>query len=150
MPEDLELGEEIPFEIVKEAWNTYRLKDGTTAKARYIQSSVFKKHVEKGLQIFTEYQTVVSLSNVPKRDMGKPSDRSYSSEEMEEAVVEPDITPKVMQENWNVYKLEDGTELQVKLALAGLAKTSLYNRRGQPIYLVTTQPVVKRPRKMKP
>ncbi|MGD2201620.1 MAG: hypothetical protein PVJ38_08325 [Candidatus Bathyarchaeota archaeon] len=47
-------------------------------------------------------------------------------------------------ENWNEYKLEDGTTLKVKLVLRGVRRaTDQYGPDGAPLYVVNSQNVVR-------
>ena len=62
-----------------------------------------------------------------------------------------DFTEEV--EHWNVYKLEDGTTLKVKLVLRGIKRLQKWNPDGSPIYLINSQNIVRAvgiPAKLKP
>jgi len=52
-----------------------------------------------------------------------------------------DFTEEV--EHWNVYKLEDGTTLKVKLVLRGIKRLQKWNPDGSPIYLINSQNIVR-------
>jgi hypothetical protein len=47
------------------------------------------------------------------------------------------------EENWNVYKLEDGTTLKVKLVLRGVKRLERFEPDGSPIYLINSLNVVR-------
>ncbi|MFQ6075452.1 MAG: hypothetical protein ACE5Z5_04875 [Candidatus Bathyarchaeia archaeon] len=49
----------------------------------------------------------------------------------------------VEREDWNVYKLEDGATLKVKLVLVDVIRTPEHNPLGEPIYRIFSQNVVK-------
>lgn len=135
------LSEPIEFDAVEEPWNTYKLKDGTILKTRFILIQVIMEGVDEAanpIYIFNS-DTVVGAM-VPKELIGEPSERVYTLEERVDAI-EEELSFEVMQENWNEYKLHDGTTLKVKLALAKVARTRLHDKRGQPLYLVNTQPI---------
>lgn len=42
-------------------------------------------------------------------------------------------------ENWNLYTLDDGSTLRVKLVLLEVARLDEYNDRGEPVYMVSAQ-----------
>jgi len=46
-------------------------------------------------------------------------------------------------ENWNVYRLSDGTTLKVKLVLKGVLRLQKWNPDGSPIYLIQSQNIVR-------
>ena len=46
-------------------------------------------------------------------------------------------------EDWNVYKLEEGTTLKVKLVLKGILRLKKWNPDGTPIYLIQSQNIVR-------
>lgn len=49
----------------------------------------------------------------------------------------------VEREDWNVYRLEDGTTLKVKLVLVDVIRTPEHNPLGEPIYQILSQNIVK-------
>jgi predicted RNA-binding protein with PUA domain len=49
----------------------------------------------------------------------------------------------VEKENWNVYKLEDGSKLKMRSVVAQIIRIeNEYNPQGDPIYLVNSQNIV--------
>lgn len=46
-------------------------------------------------------------------------------------------------ENWNVYRLSDGTILKVKLVLTGVKRLKKWNPDGTPIYVINSQNIVR-------
>jgi hypothetical protein len=55
--------------------------------------------------------------------------------------IELDFTEE--KEYWNVYKLEDGTTLKVKLVLRGVKRLKKHNPDGTPIYLINSQNIIR-------
>jgi hypothetical protein len=45
-------------------------------------------------------------------------------------------------ENWNIYLLEDGTKLRVKLVVLDVARLDEYNNVGEPLYQFRAQQLV--------
>lgn len=47
------------------------------------------------------------------------------------------------EEQWNTYKLSDGTTLKVKLVLQGVKRLKRYNPDRTPIYVIQSQNIVR-------
>jgi len=74
-PEDIAEGEDVDFEEVKEYWNVYKLKDGTTLKVKLVLIGVkrLKKHNLDGSPIYViQSQNIVRAVDVPKELYAKP------------------------------------------------------------------------------
>ena len=54
-----------------------------------------------------------------------------------------DVDFEEKEEHWNVYKLSDGTTLKVKLVLTGVKRLKKYQPDGNPIYVISSQNVVR-------
>ena len=65
------------------------------------------------------------------------------SQEMPEGV---DLDWKTVKEDWNIYKLEDGTTLKIKIILKGVRRLNRYNPDGTPVYIVASQNIVSTPK----
>ncbi len=97
-----------------------------------------------GNPIFDIAAQTLIVAIVPQELKGSPGGRAYTSEEVSRAIIEDDMTFDTIREGWSVYELvNDGGQLQVKLVLAKVSRTSLYDLRGDPIYAVNTQPILK-------
>jgi hypothetical protein len=48
-----------------------------------------------------------------------------------------------IEEQWNVYKLKDGTTLKVKLIVTSVKRLKKHNPDGTPIYLINSQNIVR-------
>ena len=46
-------------------------------------------------------------------------------------------------ENWNTYKLADGTTLKIKLVLRGVKRLKKFAPDGNPIYVINAQNVLR-------
>ncbi|MEM1530745.1 MAG: hypothetical protein QXH19_03035 [Candidatus Bathyarchaeia archaeon] len=46
-------------------------------------------------------------------------------------------------EDWNVYRLSDGSILKVKLVLTGVKRLKKWNPDGTPIYVINSQNIVR-------
>ena len=47
------------------------------------------------------------------------------------------------EEHWNVYTLKDGSTLKVKLVLIGVKRLKKWNPDGSPIYIISSQNIVR-------
>lgn len=72
--------------------------------------------------------------------MGDQSRIRIGQKDLLEAI-ELDFTEE--KEYWNVYKLEDGTTLKVKLVLRGVKRLKKHNPDGTPIYLINSQNIIR-------
>jgi len=45
---------------------------------------------------------------------------------------------KILSEEWNKYKLNDGTEMRIKTVLTSVARTEDFDQQGDPVYYFTT------------
>jgi len=48
-----------------------------------------------------------------------------------------------IKEEWNEYKLKDGTTLKIKIVLIKVVRGDTYDQFGDPVYMVNTQNIVK-------
>lgn len=63
-----------------------------------------------------------------------------------------DIDFQDEQESWNVYELEDGTTLKIKLVLQGVKRLKKWNPDGSPVYVINSRNIVRAvdiPKKLK-
>lgn len=133
----------IDFEIIKEPWNIYKSKDGSTLKIRFVLIKVIKEGIdETGNPIYGINSSNVVGVIAPKNLKGTPSP-PYTPKELASSIVEDDIAFDTVSEDWNVYKLKDGVTLNIKLVLVKVSRTNKFDSRGDPIYLVNSQPIVK-------
>lgn len=137
--------EYIDFKPLKENWNLYLLEENVLLKMRFVLIKVMLKDIDEvgnpGYEI--NYHAVIGI--VPPPDLvGEPLERTYTKKEIMDSIVKDDVkVVKTIQEEWNKYKLEDGATLNIKLILTKASKTSLFDNRGEPIYNVHHQVIMK-------
>jgi len=135
------LSESLEFDIIKEPWNKYKLEDGTIIKTRFILINVVKEGTdETGKPIYNFNSDNVLGALAPKELLGTPSDKAYTIAERTSSI-EKELTFETIQEDWNEYKLSDGSIMKIKLVLVNATRTSLRDKRGQPVYLLNNQPL---------
>lgn len=135
------LREIIDFEVVKEPWNIYKLQDETILKTRFILINVVMEGIDEAKNpiYYINSDTVLGVIS-PDSLIGEPSEKRYTSEERVDAI-EQELNFEQIHEEWNEYQLKDDVTLKVKLVLTKVARTSLRDSRGQPVYLVSNQPL---------
>jgi hypothetical protein len=139
--------EYVNFEVEKESWNKYKLKDGSILKTKFVlinvlaekgfKDKVIKAKTEKGVGVeFTFQSSNVIGVEIPPNLMGEPTDVHYSPQELEASVVEDEIDFETVAESWNAYKLNGGIHMKVRNSPIRVRRTSKLDIRGVPIYLV--------------
>lgn len=149
------------FEVVREGWNRYRLlEDNTILKTKFVLINVImeknykeimeKAKTEKGLKMGFGFksQNVIGVE-VPMRSRGEPDTKKYTIKELRSSIVKEDLDFETLKETWNVYKLKNGIEIKVRNTPINVSRTSKFDDRGLPIYLVdsTADLKVKLPKK---
>lgn len=71
---------------------------------------------------------------------GEPPGMRITQKDLAEA---DDIDFSEEKEYWNIYELSDGTTLKVKLVLRGVKRLKRYKPDGTPIYLISSQQIVR-------
>lgn len=144
----------VDFEVVREGWNRYKLEDETILKTKFVLISVimernYKKIMEKaktkkGLKIGFGFksQNVIGVE-APVRLRGEPDTKTYTIEQLRSFVVKEDLDFESLKETWNVYNLENGITIKVRNAPVSVSRTSKFDSRGLPIYLVDSTADVK-------
>jgi len=137
----------VDFEVVREGWNRYRLEDETLLKAKFVLISVAmeknykemmeRAKTEKGLKMEFGFnsQNVIGVE-APERLRGEPDTKTYTIEELRSSIVKEDLDFEVQTEIWNVYKLKNGITIKARNAPISVSRTSKFDSRGLPIYLV--------------
>jgi len=130
---------ELDFEIVREPWNRYSLKDGSYVKSRYILTKVKRMEpTQRGEKhsYGAEGQTVTVITNVPENLKGPPSTRAYSPEELSSSIVVDEVEYNILSEEWNEYVVEDGTKIRIKDTVTKVSRTNKCDQGGNPVYIV--------------
>ena len=129
---------QLDFDTLKEDWNWYSLKDETRIKVKLIVVNVIKS--DSTFDVNTE--KVFGVVSPPDK-MGLRTDQRHSQEELSRSIIEDDLDFSTIKEDWNSYKLPDGTILKAKLALTKVSKTSKYDHAGDPFYVFQSAPLFK-------
>lgn len=139
------VGEYIDFKPSKEGWNLYMLEQDVLLKMKFVLIKVILEGIDEfgnpGYE--SAYQVVMGI--IPPLGLcGKPSDRVYSPKEMQDAITQAEVKiTETISEDWNEYQLNDTSKLSIKLVLTQVSKTNLFDQRGEPIYNIQHQIIIK-------
>lgn len=128
----------VDFKTRKEDFNLFELEDGSRLKTKFVLIALMK-HGEGNYSFTTQVVLGIDFA----KEIGPPDNKIYSVEELRKAVINDDLKFTQTQEGESVYDVVDGNILSVKLALASVAKTSRFDARGIPQYMVSTSPLIK-------
>lgn len=142
----------VDFKAISEPWNRYELQDGTDLKTRFILVTVIVDGLDEAGNPIYSINSDMVIGVIPAEGrIGQPSEKTYTQEEKIEAI-EEELDFETKKEDWAEYMLEDGVKLQIKLTLVKVARTSLHDPKGVPLYLVNSQPLTKAsiPKELRP
>lgn len=126
----------VNFEVIKEKWNEYSLKDGSTLKTRIILRSIFSETVgdKKEMKIDCQLGTLVFSPSL----MGPPDMTVRTVEELNNNIEIRDCPYETFSYEVNEYRLDDASTLLINTNLTNIARTKLYDKDGTRIYIVET------------
>jgi hypothetical protein len=134
LPGDLE---DLEFEIEKEAWNTYELKDGVRIKGRIILLRLARNRNLPPGQYAIQSQNMF-VTYAPNSLKGIPA-TPRSSDEIKESDM---FTVEVLNSNevWNTYNIVNtGDRIKIKLVATEVFRVKdSFDQLGQPYYIVSS------------
>jgi hypothetical protein len=164
--------DEVKFEIEKEGWNVYELTDGNhrvTLRMRAVLTQILKPKIMKikepqmigvpeemqpSRKLPTDefqltFQNIVVVSECPAELMGTPTP-PIAPIELDKIATE-EIEFAAFNEDWNIYRTENGVKLKIKLIVSSVRKANgKYDQLGYPLYVVqSTNAIVPTPPKEK-
>jgi hypothetical protein len=132
----------VEFKTISEGWSVYQLADGSVLRGRIIVLKIMKP---KPNEYAFKASTVFTV-DAPTELRGPPSNERFSPEELEKFIVEEDIEFKPLKEEWNIFEVND-ERLFIKLVVSKVSRTNKYDADGEPIYVISSQPIFKVKRK---
>jgi hypothetical protein len=135
---------ELDFEMEKEVWNKYELENNAQLRTRVVMVKFFYKHSQGVPKEYSGQFT--PISNVMPYDnyklFGKAPHAAYTPEEMQVAK-STEVSYRTIAEDWNIYRLSDGTRIKTKLVVASINRLlDRYDQYGVPIYTVNSTTVI--------
>jgi hypothetical protein len=79
----------------------------------------------------------------PPELRGKPDSRSYTAAELKLSIIDEDMDFETEREVWNLYELENGITLKMRLSVVSINKTDKFEKAGMPLYTVNSNIDVK-------
>jgi hypothetical protein len=138
----------IDFETIKENWNFYEVEDGIIIKFKVVLLKIIPTVAPVQVQIPGQGQVhpqtlAFNTANLMTILSTKEAKGTPSSLYNEIKIEKKDIPFKILTEEWNEYKLEDGKILRMKPTIVQISKAAHYDQHGDPNYLVQSQPLIK-------
>lgn len=135
-------GEPIDFEVENEVWNIYDIQDeypvklkGKAIVVKFLKTNQYNPITGEPIY-HVAYQNVF-VTFAPPELKGDPSP-PFSDQERVASIVK-EVEFKTLYEDWNVYRLKDGTKCKLKLVVTGVQRTKLYALDGDPVYNINSQ-----------
>ena len=119
----------------------YELDGGTILSAIVVVNHVLQDPTNPNV-ISISNNTNISVSVPPnsRNPRGKQSDPDMQDVP---SIIDEDVQCDILREEFNVYNLSNNMVMSVKTVVGQVRRTDLYNDRGEPIYNVDCQPVLK-------
>lgn len=126
----------LDFEIVKELWNKYTLKDGSKLKTRVILESAWfiEKDQKKNYSVNIKNMTVVMCD--PSLQ-GMKNTTKHTPEQIQQSIEVEDARYDTISYEANEYLLDDGTRILIHSNITKISRTKLFNADGDRIYNVS-------------
>jgi len=131
----------LDFEAIDEHWNVYLLSDGTKLKAKHVLLSIARTDAfdALGRPVYQPFFYTLLVALAPEELRGEPAQVVYSLRTIANAETEPVRVEKVVYDEPNIYKLEDGTVASFKLAITSIKRSlKYYDHLGMPFYILET------------
>ena len=125
----------LDFEVIKESWDVYTLHDGTKLKIRVMLKTAWVNTDDP-----TTVRVDVEQQNVCLCDpaiQGSPGAEQYTPEQLGKHVEVSHCKYDTTRYDACEYLLDDGSRLVVHCTVSNIARTSLFDNRGDRIYVIT-------------
>ncbi len=133
---NIDIKEDLDFEVKKFEFNRYKLKDGTVLRLVCVPVKIMKteKYDNRGIpQYVVQSQSI--LSAVVDDALRGPSEIFNPLEQISPEDLEPiDFDPII--EPWNEYELSDGVILKFRTSVTQVDRYKGRNQFGEPVYFV--------------
>ena len=141
--------EMVDFKVEDEHWQYYNLSDGSKLKLKLVLTQVLRSRNQVnalGEPIYSWNAPIfLSIVSCPNSLRSQPTNTPMTPDRIADNIdIEVDFEKVNKNDEWNVYALTDGTTLQLKPKVNGIARTKLKGQAGEPVYTVATgNPVYK-------
>lgn len=128
----------LDFEIIKEPWNKYSLKDGSKLKTRVMLTAAW--HIEEnGIR---EYSVEIETFNIFMCDpslQGTKNQTRYTEEQIRKNIEVDDSRYTTISYETNEYLLDDNTRIIIHSNIEKINRTRLFDENGDRIYDISMQ-----------
>jgi len=133
----------VDFKVEGEHWQYYDLSDSSKLKIKLVLTQVLRSRNQVnalGEPIYSwNAPTLLSIVSCLNSLRGRPTDTPTTPDHIADSIdAEVDFKKVNQNDEWNVYTLTDGTTLQLKPKVNGIARTKLKGQAGEPVYTVAT------------
>lgn len=127
----------IDFEVIKERWGKYNLDDGSILKIKFILTNIktFEQDEKKRYNANIQNIQIIYAS---ERLIDEPTKGTFTNIILQQNVEKDDVGFEALEIPVNEYIIDDGTKLKMFPQVIKIARSSLKNKLGEPIYMVTT------------
>jgi hypothetical protein len=134
--------ENIDFDVIREDWNEYKIKDGSRIKMKFVMIKILKnKKAPMGEDYRFNCNQIVGIIS-PLQESGNPT-KIQSPQELIDSVIEEDIKINPVKDDWNEYLLRDGNKVNAKPIITLVQKTDKFDDFGDRIYNIQAQAIFK-------
>jgi len=129
----------LEFETIDEHWNVFLLSDGTKLKEKHILLSIARTDAFDvlGRPVYQPSLFTFFVPLAPEELRDEPSNVVPSSRALVEAGTEAVRVEKVLYEEPNIYRLEDGTVASFRITITSIKRSlKFYDHLGMPVYIV--------------
>ena len=128
------------FEPLSEKWSVYCLEDKTIIKLKVVPSKFLKKDDDYAIE-----STTIIAAFTPPTLKGQPTlPFPVTDSEKMKVLDKTDMKFDVVTEPWNEYALDDGIKVSIKPVAVSISSTTLHDIRGEAVYQVKQQSIVKK------
>ncbi|MGD0328833.1 MAG: hypothetical protein ABSB40_00130 [Nitrososphaeria archaeon] len=133
----------LDFEQIREQWNKYELADGTFLKVKIVLTRVTRSAAQAGVNtpspISADFQ---HISIILTNERGQPDTTVRTPQDIASHIVRDNIRFRTVEQDWSEYLTDDNVRILIQPLVMRVAKTSLFNNKGEPIYHVEIQATV--------
>jgi hypothetical protein len=122
----------------------YKLKDRTVVKVvAHVNHFSPDPTAPAGAEGFAVNSVNLVNAFVPKENRNPALFSPYNPSEIPAGVIDDDMEPITLKEDFSVYELSNGFIVSVKSVVSQISKTKYYTPAGEPVYIVNSTPIVK-------
>lgn len=128
----------VDFEIIKEPWNKYSIKDGSELKTRAMLKSAWYVQKDGNKQYSIDLQNFHVIMCDPSLQ-GEKNQTRYTKEQIGKHIEVEDSRYDTISYEANEYRLDDDTKILMHNNITKISRTSLFDHIGNRIYRVDSE-----------